>query len=206
MEKNDMKNLAVTSFGITFSLFVLLKEKLPEFTTNYYILDTIIEVLIAVGFFTIMFSALLNIFEKIHIRKKRGKISINGIWYQVYLINKYEGNSRIRHGEVKVRIKNNKTEITGSNYRLDGSFSGNWHAQNVTMTAHRIKFDFISNGEKGENRGEMDLTIQGEPPQKISGTFRDVTLNDMYGTIIWFKNEDDYIKYIEEVKEHECSK
>lgn len=211
----DVKKFSATSFGITLSLFVLLKKILSSLTTNNLLLDISIEIIIAFSIFTLLFSIILNFFQYLHIRKKEGNLKIDETWYQVYIIEKLEitkGLTKgIRIGEVTIKLGKRRKVISAINRRYhDDSLSGHWEAENIAISDEIIEVDFKSTGKKGVNKGEMSLKIIGNPPNMMEGRFRDNTLYDTYGDMCWFKYKDDrdnHIKdYIKRMKEPEGSK
>lgn len=198
MKQTAVINISLLSFSCALVVFILLQDiALKWLNTD--------KGLVVWGAIAILFISAMQIYERVFsfflwlyttyfYKFFEKKLDLTGEWYQIFIINEIEDKkSSVRFGECYVLSTLESLQISGENYRKDGSFSSSWQSEVTTVSGDHIILLFVSEGSKRTvTRGTMRFHLSGIPPKRLVGNFADVAPATHSGHITLYKNKKEY--------------
>ncbi len=196
--RNSISRIAGLSFACSLLFYVFLNDHiLVGFSTNPPLVRVVVEVLAAIGFYSILFGGLCWLYTRYFYRIFDRRLDMDGDWYQIFVVSQYPVPAEaIRHGSCRITSSYEDVSISGENHRVGGEFSSTWQSEISTVTRDKLILMYVSEGvRRGSNyitRGTMSYRIYGSPPSKLVGTFSDSTPATHSGPITLFKVKKEY--------------
>ena len=191
--KEAISRIAGVTFGCALLFYVFVHDQLlARFTTNPTWAKLAIEILAAIGIYSLIFDIFFWFYARYFYRIFHHRLAMDDEWYQVFVINQYENPlNAIRHGPCKIESTFEGISISGENYRVNQEFSSSWQSEVSTITGDKLTLMYESEGIRRQNyitRGTMSFHIYGSPPTKLIGNFSDSTPATHSGPITLFRN------------------
>lgn len=195
--KKSISQIAAYSFTCALFFYVFIHDQLlANFSAYPSWAKLVVEILSAMGVYTIVFEIFFFLYSKYFYRIFHRRLDMGGEWYQIFEINEYDDRMKgIRHGPCKIDATYEGISLSGENYRINQEFSSSWQSDVSTINGDTLTLLYVSEGVRRQNsmtRGTMSFHITGLPPKKLVGNFADSTPAANSGPITLFRDKSEY--------------
>jgi len=194
---------AAFSSSISILILLTLKEYVLKNTINEIATKIIIDLLIGLGVFTLLYFFCFLIYTT-YLNRKMLLHKFKGQWFQILAITKKDGTLDIRHGKCDIRIEDGQLTFNATTYHIDNLYSSFWKSSAIIMDGKNITLIFTSKGNRELTDGTMDLLLESD--NKIVGRFSDNAPGKNYGNVSIYKNEDDYKEKLKDIINYSIEK
>lgn len=168
----------------------LLDPKHPIFIITVFVLTTC---------FTLIYIVTIILYDKFIFRFHHRLYDLGGEWFHITYIDSPE--KGLRHGNFNIDREFCNFKITGKNYDTDNRHKSNFKSKMTSLNGRELLIQYESIG--GQHRtdpirnGMMWLTIQDG---HLEGFWSDVKPSTHNGSIIFFRNKEEYKKRLQDGK------